>query len=335
MKNIKKTGKKYLKKGLQVSIYAIVIYFIVSRVSSTENIWENIHNIDTLYLGLSILVYAIQTILNAFIWFYIMKSSGEKVTLKSQIETYLDSYLMRYIPGNVVGILARGEFNRKNGVSRLKSLWGWFLENITFLAVGLSLGMYFVIKNVPQLLGLTSFLSTRSSLVIMSGVALIVLIILSTLLLMYKGNYMWEMFNKYILKGLFKKNLGKHVNIRLENKSRVIIVLAYIMSWGLYSLSFILLAYSIVPASFEFPLTLISINALAWSLGYLFIVTPSGTGVREAVFLALLPFLTVISPANSVLIAVGMRLVNVVGEVSAFVGHKIYTLLVKFNQKLD
>lgn len=335
MKVVENNYKKHIKIILQVLLYSSVIYFIGVRVASTDDVWHNIGNIDIFFFVLGIFVFAIQTLFNGYMWYYIMKASGEEVTLKSQMSVYLNSYLLRYIPGNVVGILARGEFNRKHGVSRLKSLWGWFLENVTFLSIGLSIGIYFIVKNFPDLTGLNVVISDRSDLVVIGSVLLFGLIIFSSALLMFKGNALWELFNNYVIRKLLKKNLGKHIDIKLTNQSRVLITLGYLFSWVLYSTSFILIAYSIVPMSINYPLATISINALAWSLGYLFIITPSGTGVREAVFLTLLPMIAVISPANSAIIAVGMRLVTILGELSAFIIYKGYNMLIKLNGKLD
>lgn len=327
--------KKLIKILLQILLYAVVIYFIFDRVQSTDNIWENISNIDLFYAGVAVVIFALQTLFNAYLWNYLMQASGEKVTLNGQMDVYLKSYLLRYIPGNVVGILSRGEFNRKYGISRIKSLWGWFFENITYLAIGASIGSYFVFKNLAEVTIVANDYTHRSDLVMISGVAFLVIVIAASLLLMFKSNWMWNLFHEVIVKKLMRKNLGKTIDVKLNNNSRFLIVLGYLVSWGLYSVSFLFLAFSVVPSTIDYPFAIASINALAWTLGYVFIITPSGTGVREAVFLSLLAMLPGVSPANSAIIAIGMRLVTILGEVGAFIIFKGYNLLNKLNNRLD
>lgn len=335
MKKVQLSSKKVIKTILQILLYTTVVYFIIQRVNSTDNVWENIFNVDTFYAIASVIVFSVQTLFNAYLWHYLMKASGENVTVNGQVDVYLKSYLLRYIPGNVVGILSRGEFNRKHGVSRIKSLWGWFFENITYLAIGASIATYFILKNIANIALVANDYTSRIDLVAVSAIAFLVVIIVASLLLMFKSNAMWNIFNEIIVKKILKKNLGKTVDVRLDNKSRLMIVLGYLISWILYSVSFMLLAFAVVPSSLDYPLAIASINALAWTIGYVFIITPSGTGVREAVFLSLLPMVSVISPANSALIAIGMRLVTVLGEVGAFILFKGYNLLNKLNNRLD
>lgn len=330
-----KNLKKYVKISLQVLTYSLVIYFIWTRINNVDDIWENIRNVDMFFLSLSVTLFTLQTLYNSYLWYYLMKESGEKVDVNGQMDTYLSSYLLRYIPGNIVGILSRGELNRKYGVSRLKSLWGWFLENITYLLVAMSLGSYFVFKNLSEVVGLTEVITSRTELITYGGIVIVVFMVITTLLLMFKTNYLWKLFNHYIINKLLKKNLGKDVEVRLTNRSRILIVLGYFMSWLIYSASFLSLVYSVAPGSLEFFLSLSSLNALAWSFGYLFIITPSGTGVREGVLIALLPAIFGISPVNAAIIALTMRLVTVAGEIGAFLIHKGYNFYIKVTKHLS
>ncbi|KKR06060.1 MAG: hypothetical protein UT34_C0001G0100 [candidate division WS6 bacterium GW2011_GWF2_39_15] len=334
MKKPELNYKKFLKISLQIFIYVLVIYYIYERASVGRDLVKSIENIDKIYFISAILVYLIQTLFNSFLWFIIMVKSGEKVSLVSQVDVYLKSYLLRYIPGNVVGIFARGEFNKVYGVSRLKSLWGWFLENITFLAVGIGFGSYFIVKNLTSVLNFTTSVVSRQNIVIAISGAVVILILFAVYLSMYKTNELWKFFDSYILKKVLKKNLGKSITIKFDNQSRILIVLGYIVSWAMYSISFILMVAAVDPAALEYPIALASVNALAWSLGYLFIITPSGSGVREGAFLSLLPLIAGISPVGSAIITIGMRLVNVIGEVGAFALFKAYTVLNKMYKRL-
>jgi len=64
------------------------------------------------------------------------------------------------------------------------------------------------------------------------------------------------------------------------------------------------------------PFEVAGAYAFAWTLGFVIVLAPSGLGVREATFIALLGSKVGVAPAT--LVAVALRLASILGELLAF-----------------
>jgi len=81
---------------------------------------------------------------------------------------------------------------------------------------------------------------------------------------------------------------------------------AYLLLWGLLGIAFFLFIKSLYSVSTSQFLVVTGTYAVAWSIGFLSVITPSGLGVREGV---LSMFLTsVLPPATATLVALLSRL---------------------------
>jgi hypothetical protein len=105
------------------------------------------------------------------------------------------------------------------------------------------------------------------------------------------------------------------------------IVGMFVISWLLYSVHFFLVAAAIIPVTLENFLILAGINALAWSIGYISIITPSGTGVRETVTIVALTSLGIMGPVDALVIALLARIIAVISEVGVFGALKLFVLM--------
>ena len=79
----------------------------------------------------------------------------------------------------------------------------------------------------------------------------------------------------------------------------------YLLLWGYFGTAFFFLVKSIHPISLRHLLTITSIYPLAWSIGFLSLVTPGGLGVREGILSILLTLY--MPPATSTLVALLSR----------------------------
>lgn len=88
----------------------------------------------------------------------------------------------------------------------------------------------------------------------------------------------------------------------------------YLLLWGLLGTAFFLFINSIYPVDFSQLIIVTGIYAVAWSIGFLSFLTPSGLGVREGILSLLLP--TVLPPAVAMLVALLSRLWTLSAELS-------------------
>lgn len=296
--------KTLVIRVLKYTIYAAVIYFVYDKLDGNLSQIRSFDEINWFWVWISILIFAFHSIWNGFNWHYMIQATGENVTKISQMEVYLKSYILRYIPGNVVGILSRGTYNKEYGVPMVKSLWGWFIENIIYLMLGIILGMYATLS-----LGLTPTQST----------GLIAFAVFAGLLVIVKNDLLKLIFEKTLLKKLPEHSQKTFKGLSLSLENSLILTARYMIGWMIYSASFVAImkALDIDPSNY---LIGISVNSMSWAIGYLSIITPSGTGVRESAMILLFTEGVGLANETSVIIALISRVVFIIGEVVGFLG---------------
>jgi len=92
----------------------------------------------------------------------------------------------------------------------------------------------------------------------------------------------------------------------------------YVVAWLFFSVQFVLVAAAMTAISIGDVVQLAGINALAWSIGYISLVTPSGTGVREGIMMISLTALGIAGDIDAIAIALAARLTSIIGEVAYF-----------------
>jgi hypothetical protein len=311
-------NKKIFKVLLQIAIYASVGLFIylslkgkISQVESFEirNYWM---------IAGALGIQALTVFIFSHIWHLMMNFSGEKIPVVDSYDVYLSSYITRYIPGSVWAVFARAGFNKKYNVPSLKSAWGWFIENLGFLIIG---GLF-------SLFALFKFGEFESY----AYVAIPVLIAFGLLVFMNYEKF-GVVFDKLVKKKL-SKGVQKEVEIlELSRIQKVKIFMLYVLTWVLYSIQYFMVSVAVADLSLSDFLVLTGINAISYTLGYLSIITPTGTGVREGVMIAALQGLNLVNGVQSVVLTVLARIVYVVGEVLFFAGFKLYYLIRSRNEK--
>ncbi|MCA9374967.1 flippase-like domain-containing protein [Candidatus Dojkabacteria bacterium] len=291
------------KKALEYGVYIAVAIFIYTKLNGNIRELEEIDDVDIGLMVLSLWIFSLHSIWNGFNWHYLIRQSGEKVEISGQMKVYLKSYILRYIPGNVVGIMSRGVYNKQYKVPMVKSLWGWFFENIVYLMWGILIGGYFLITSGFSI-------AQISALVIAS------LIIGSVVLL--RNEWFTFLFNKVVLPKLPPEAKSEFKSLNVSFSSRIQLFGRYLVSWIIYSVSFLILAMAFGVDVSKNWLLLVSANALSWSIGYLSLVTPSGTGVRESVMITALSGGAGLSNEIAVIISIAARIVFIVGELLGF-----------------
>lgn len=243
-------------------------------------------------VGLTLAAYGLQMVA----WAYIMRSLGVFIAPVAMLRGYIFSFLPRYIPGTVWGYLSRSEWLRANyNIAYTTSNHGSALEVvlIVFTAGVFCLGYY------PWQIS--------------SGIARVFLV---PGLLIIIGSA-WYGFNmSTILLGRYlQKTLGQELP-PFDLYPWFTVCLIYLVMWlchGL-SLNLLLFAFSTGYQGSLFETTFLT--GLAWLVGFITLIVPSGLGVREFTLANLLATLAGLPLETASAIAIISRLLLYMAEIT-------------------
>lgn len=274
MTNMKQATNKTVKQSLFSFIKFFIgwplsltaIYFIGSKTLSQLQS----HPIDISKLSYSALLFSavfflLYFFVRAYIWWKEMAYFGYSLNLYESMYHWAASELKRYIPGNIWSFVGRGvRFNEK-GVEKKHIFTSLVLEAqlIVFGAMVISL---------PSIVVLISrFVPSLSSGVILTITILSVFSILSAF---FYQNILYKIKQlKFIHMIVSPLSAQKHMSLLLLSS------VSYLFAGLGYYFSIISFVH-IPPQLF---LTTVSGMILAYLIGYLSLITPSGLGVRELV----------------------------------------------------
>ena len=294
--------KKVGKRVLQISLLVLVVVMVLNYVRGN---WDKLatyqFQLNLWLLALSFLGFLLQELSYGLIWRAVLLRLGSRLDLRVSLRIYLASEFVRYIPGNVWHVLTRILWVSKYGVARPVAFASMTVELITKLTAGalvFALSLLFwsdattLFRGTPVLVGL--------------GVCLIV----GLLAMLYPP----------ILTGLLNSALRlvkkEPVRLSLRYRDILLVTLAWCVSWCVAGCAFYVLLLAIFPAV---PLSAlpvcIGIYALAWDIGFISFLTPSGLGFREsAVGLLFVLSLPTVPTTVVVIIAALSRIVSTVAE---------------------
>lgn len=308
-----KTNNKLIRVLIGVGEYLIsfvAIYFIVRLII---NNWYQIQGQVTSIKFGALLASLIAFILSLFIqgiaWFYLHKKIGKKVRFFELLYAYYASIIVRYIPGNIWSYLMRLRKNKKLGISESETLYLSLIEIIFFL---ISSWLVFIL----------SILLWTEPLVVSNKYTII--FIVSILFLVF------AVFSPRIVKWYIKSYMKGHqvsfAFIKLPWHNLIKIFLIYFIYWAVAGLG---LYFSLISIYYLSPLTLpiiFGINAVAWLIGFVSFITPSGIGAREPALIFFLVSYVPTSIAGAVSII--SRLIMVVSEIIILLVVKLITILI-------
>lgn len=304
-----KANMKLIKRVLTYFVYLCVALFIYLTLRDNFDQVKQYQIPHPWFIVLGMLAYAMQFLFNSYVWAVLMRYGKEKVSLRDSVDVYVSSFVVRYIPGNVWAIAARAAMNKVHGVPAASSVWGWVIENITYLIVGM----------IFSILVLLRFGALPQEIVWALVIALPACVVF---LLRYE---IIERLVRFLAKKKFPEIAQKEFSqFELSRIDRFKLLGLYSISWILYSLQFFFIAYAVGSVGLAHLPVLAGINALAWSIGYLSIITPSGTGVREGIIVLILTSLGLATNVEAVAIALIARVSAIITEIICFGGVKLY-----------
>lgn len=300
MQRAKKIGKPLLQIGLPLVILAIIFYYVKrdwNELKSYTFEW------NPALLLLALVGFMLQELSYGLIWRSVLARLGSKLDLRISLRIYLASEFVRYIPGNVWHVLTRVLWVSKYGVPRPIAFASMMVELITKLAAG-------VLIFAVSLLFWGNLGSVRS---LFYGTPIVVglgaLTILALLVVLHP-RILSALLNTALR--LLKRN---PVVLTLRYSDILLVTLAWCVSWVVAGLAFYVLLLALWPHTPLSALPIcIGIYAIAWDIGFVSFITPSGLGFREGAVIGLFALALPLPGALAAIIAVLSRLVSTLAE---------------------
>ena len=296
---LKKIGKRVLQIGLPIIILALFVYQVKKN-------WADLttytFHLNTGLLALSFFGFMLQELSYGLIWKSILARLGTRLGLRTSLRIYLASEFVRYIPGNVWHVLTRILWVGKYGVSRPVAFASMAIELITKLAAGV---LVFSISILCwQDIGKVGSLLHGSFLDIL-GIACIVLLFIGLHPRILNGVLNW----------LLIRMKREPIQLTVRYSDILYITLAWCASWIVAGTAFYVLLLALWPEApiVAWPIC-IGIYAIAWDIGFVSFITPSGLGIREAAIVALFALALPLPTGLATIIALLSRLVSTLAE---------------------
>jgi len=296
---VKKYGKRVLQIGLPVIILALFVYQVKKN-------WADLtaytFQLNPWLLALAFLGFMLQELSYGLIWRAVLIRLGSHLSLRTCLRIYLASEFVRYIPGNVWHVLTRILWVGKYGVSRPVAFASMAIELITKLAAGVlvfSISFLFWqdFGKVGSLL--------RGSLLDILGIASIIALFIGLHPRILNGVLNWAL----------RRLKREPIQLTLRYSDILLITLAWCVSWIVAGTAFYVLLLALWPVApiVAWPIC-IGIYAIAWDIGFVSFITPSGLGIREAAIVALFALALPLPTGLASIMALLSRLVSTLAE---------------------
>lgn len=296
-----KIGKRVLQIGLPIVILGFFLSFILSQ-------WKQLiahpFQWNPWLIALAFFGFMLQELSYGLIWQAVLARLGARLDLKTSLRIYLASEFVRYIPGNVWHVLARILWVNKYGVSRPVAFASMTVELITKLAAG---ALIFACSLLFWgSIGTVSTLLVGKALII--GLSVVILIALFVVL---HPRILGILLNTALR--LLKK---EPIMLTLRYSDILLVTVAWCVSWIIAGIAFYILTLALWPTlPFAALPICIGIYAIAWDIGFVSFITPSGLGFREVTIGGLFALSLPILPLTlGSIIAILSRVVSTLAE---------------------
>lgn len=285
---------------LRLPIIRVAVLIVVlgaaclALVSQWSSVRSGLRETSLLAIVGSSVIAALALLVNAGAFRVLVTEFGGEMRRIEGIRIYLVGQLGKYVPGSVVPVLMQGELGADIGVSRRTVLGA----SIAQVAVNCVSGGVVAAVTVPFIAD-----DARPYLVLALPVAVASAALLHP-----------RMLNGAI--GLLCRLVGRPSLEHVISTRGVIRALGYVsIVWLLNGVHLFVLARELGADSPRDLVTSIGGYALAWTAGFLFVVAPSGAGVREGVLVAL--FSVPLGAGAALTLALLSRLVLTVADLLA------------------
>jgi len=301
---LKKLARRVLQIGLPL---AILVFFLGQLKNDWSNLTAHTFQWNPWLLGLAFMGFMLQELSYGLIWQAILARLGHRLDLRLCLRIYLASEFVRYIPGNVWHVLTRILWVGKYGVSRPIAFASMTIELITKLAAGALVFAVSLLFWHDLGVGAINQVSTinQAPMVVIVGMAMI----LALLVVLYPRVLNWLL---NLALRLLKRD---PVILTLRYVDILLITLAWSVSWLVAGGAFYVLLLALWPGTPLVALPIcIGIYAIAWDIGFVSFITPSGLGFREAAIVGLFALALPLPAGLGTIMAFLSRLVSTLAE---------------------
>lgn len=295
-----KAGKLVVRFGLPVAILVFLFLYVQRNWSGLASYK---FQLNPWLVTLALLGFLLQELSFGIIWRMVLARLGYRLDFATSLRIYLASEFVRYIPGNVWHVLTRILWVGKYGVPRPIAFASMTVELITKLAAG---ALIFAVSLLFWGdVGLVGKLVNGSPLIVALGIVTIVALLV--------------VLHPRVLGGLLNGGLRlikrSPVDITLRYSDILLVTLAWCVSWLVAGIAFYVLLLALWPATPLIALPIcIGIEAMAWDIGFLSFITPSGLGFREGAVAGLFALSLPLPFGIAAILALLWRLVSTLAE---------------------
>lgn len=305
---------KYIKIGIKFLLPVLAFFFLLRNIIvDWHELGSQLLLIHPGYLFLSFIAALFVYPEAAFTWYLLVRRMGAEISLFPAIKVWIIANTSRYIPGTIWQYIGRTELMKQYNVDRKIVGLSILVEIvITLLAAGV-IGAFTVSKFVVLL---DQYLPSLSVVLLAIAAASLVL------------------FFNTKLRSMIGLLIYQKAHIRISESKLGVHVLHYVDLLPLFAGNFLLNGLAIygLIASFgvflpiESVFTISSFYAMAWTIGFLSILSPGGVGVTEVVMAYMLSTLMPVSLASIIIIAYRfmLTLAELLSFIVAFYYHKTY-----------
>lgn len=274
--------------GLRLLVTATAFYYMFHLVSGQ---WPTIHQaLDHLHwawVGASVILLVFSLTVSVQIWRQLMSQHGLIVPCRWAWKYWIRSMVVRYIPGTIWGLAARGYVMRRGGLSKTSAVSILVIESLVGV---LSALIIYLVSPAAQVGTMVINVFVIIGIVVLTG---------------------FMIFFASLAKLLNRFSLTRWIGVPTGRPSWTTIILFWI-HWIIIGSSLFVLAHAFQSVPLKFLPFCIGAYAISWSVGYLAPFAPGGLGVREA---GLTFFLApVLGLPLAAILAILFRIVFILGE---------------------
>lgn len=313
---MKSFAKKYLRPFLAIAVVSAVLYFFGTTLAAN---WERVKEyplaVDSLTVGATI-IFALAVLVSGWLWALVLRSLGERhIDVWSATEAHLGSWLVRYIP-SVAQPLYKVTWASGRGVRKATALLA-FLYEFAFVQIASILGALIVLVLAHQDALASEQVWSLSLLLVVSGAAGLVAL-------------------RYLINPVATR-LARMRRIddfdalpKMPWRNVAPLVGAFTLPRIVNGIGIALLTIALLPGTPANDVVAIAAAyTIAGAIGVLWVFVPSGLGVREATFVAILAGLG-FDVVDAIAISVVARLSSTIADL---VVTGFYFLMKYFSRK--
>lgn len=294
-------------QGLQPVFLVVALLFLGALIYGQ---WDNLRSLpwefNAAWLALSAGFLALAWLVEILLWLRILRVMDAGMPLWSATRTWFLSAIVRYIPGNIWQPMSITVYSQERGVPYPVTLMSLLLFQITIiLAVAPIAALYFMATGNWGLL--TGYLTWAAPWLIVVGLTPLAIFLV-------RPDWLIGMIN-WVLTRVARKQFST----RLTRMNLLGLLGIALLDWLLWGSAFAAMSFGVQSYStaeiIRLAPHLIAAYPIAYAIGFISFITPSGIGVREGAFYLLLA--PIAGAGAATMLGLAMRIWTTLGELVA------------------